>query len=435
MGIHNWTDIGDEILNSVLKAVDSGDFTNLNKNIGHTINNAFTDQKSTSCNHEPEHTQNRDGNSGSCQQRYKPGTRYRATAGSAFEELVHAVGDAVRDGVETSKKEAARLQNQAQEYRMRASVNQPPALYRKNLPGKYSGPLLATFGGIGTGIFGLTAIGLGIGAIWVNGMGIAAGIVGLITAGFIGMTVRGAKVCGRNRRFKEYVKYIGKKQYCNLADLARSAGRSVEFVKKDIRRMFQAGYFLQGHIDREETTLITSNEVYEQYLITEENRKQQERSLEERRKERQQYTAEVQELLEEGEAYIRHIHECNDAIPGEEISAKLQRLEDVMIRIFEQLKKQPESADDLHKLMTYYLPTTTKLIDAYRDLDEKPSFGSQNIEKTKREIEDTLDTINNAFEKLFDDMFEDTAWDISSDISTMKTMFAQEGLTENRDFM
>ena len=79
--------------------------------------------------------------------------------------------------------------------------------------------------------------------------------------------------------------------------------------------------------------------------------------------------------------------------------------------------------------MNYYLPTTTKLIDTYRELDAKPEVGD-NIKKTKKEIEDTLDTINFAFEKIFDDMFLDTAWDISSDISVMKTMMAQEGLTQ-----
>ena len=83
--------------------------------------------------------------------------------------------------------------------------------------------------------------------------------------------------------------------------------------------------------------------------------------------------------------------------------------------------------------MTYYLPTTTKLIDAYRDLDGQPEYGA-NVANTKKEIEDTLDTINEAFENLFDSLFEDTAWDISSDISTMKVMLQQEGLTKNKDF-
>ena len=53
-----------------------------------------------------------------------------------------------------------------------------------------------------------------------------------------------------------------------------------------------------------------------------------------------------------------------------------------------------------------------------------------NIQKSKKEIEDTLDTINQAFEKLLDSFFKDTAWDISSDISVLQTMLAQEGLTK-----
>ena len=40
-----------------------------------------------------------------------------------------------------------------------------------------------------------------------------------------------------------------------------------------------------------------------------------------------------------------------------------------------------------------------------------------------------MDTINDAFEKLLDSLFEDLAWDISSDISVMKTMLEQDGLT------
>lgn len=104
-----------------------------------------------------------------------------------------------------------------------------------------------------------------------------------------------------------------------------------------------------------------------------------------------------------------------------------------MRRIFAQVRRQPECAPELHKLMTYYLPTTTKLIDAYCDLDGTPSYGA-NVANTKKEIEDTLDTINEAFENLFDSLFEDTAWDISSDISTMKVMLRQEGLTKNKDF-
>ena len=42
-----------------------------------------------------------------------------------------------------------------------------------------------------------------------------------------------------------------------------------------------------------------------------------------------------------------------------------------------------------------------------------------------------MDTINEAFANLLDSLFQDLAWDISSDISVMKTMMAQDGLTED----
>lgn len=101
-----------------------------------------------------------------------------------------------------------------------------------------------------------------------------------------------------------------------------------------------------------------------------------------------------------------------------------------MRRIFAQVEKDPSCASELRKLMNYYLPTTEKLLRAYVELDKQPDVG-ENIRGPKREIEQTLDTINDAFEKLLDSLFRDMAWDISSDISVMKTMMAQDGLTES----
>ena len=80
--------------------------------------------------------------------------------------------------------------------------------------------------------------------------------------------------------------------------------------------------------------------------------------------------------------------------------------------------------------MDYYLPMTVKLLDAYEDMDSQPVQG-ENIASSKREIEETIDTLNVAFEKLLDSVFEDTAMDVSSDISVLNTVLAQEGLTED----
>lgn len=418
MGKNQWENLGEDILNSVFEAADTGDFSNLSRNVENLVNVTFDKVGSAV----------RDGI-----QQAKTQTQ------STYEKQKQAGAEYYKKWQEQQKRQQQNWQqpmgNQQQlnAGQQGASLrrntnqnqnNQYPVLYRKNVPGKYAGPLLTVFGGIGIGVFGLGTIGFGIAGLVTASLGllITSGVFAAITAGFIVMTGSGNKISRRNKRFRQYVRCLGTKSYCKIEDMATQVGKPLKFVKKDLKKMLSMGYFLQGHIDHDETTMIASNEVYEQYT-------QAERARIQREEEEKTPKSEVEQLVAEGQRYIAHIHECNDAIPGEEISAKLQRLEDIMTRIFEQLKHSPESAGDLRKLMNYYLPTTTKLIDTYRELDAKPEVGD-NIKKTKKEIEDTLDTINFAFEKIFDDMFLDTAWDISSDISVMKTMMAQEGLTQ-----
>ncbi len=265
-------------------------------------------------------------------------------------------------------------------------------------------------------------------------------IFGAITFGGVQNIVRGSKKIGLVNRFRDYAKVIGNRSYISIEELTGRTGRGKKAVLRDLKQMMQKKMFLQGRLDEKQTTFMLTDEAYEQYRQAEEGRKNREAlqksEAEQKKKEPEDnrtYSSEVEKILKDGNDYIRTVRECNDKIPNEEVSNKLYKLESVMSRIFEQVKKHPESAEDLHKLMDYYLPTTIKLLNAYVDLD-KQEIAGENITATKREIEDVLDVINSAFEKLLDSMFEDTAWDISSDISVMKTMMAQEGLTENKDF-
>ena len=295
--------------------------------------------------------------------------------------------------------------------------------------------LLIVFGGI---ISGSMAIGLltvqilqavmghgGIGSTVVTLIGTLAG-VGMIGSGCTGL--------GRLKRFQKYKKTLGHKTYCSFEDLAKTVGRSIKSVKKDIHYMIAKSWFLEGRTDTKETCLITSNETYRQYEETQKALEQ--RSAEEAQKRMQEsekqsrISPQVQEVLDKGEAYIKKIHASNDAIPGEEISAKIAKMEQIVEQIFQRAEEHPEIIPDLKKMMDYYLPMTVKLLDAYEDMNRQ-SIQGETIRASKKEIEDTLDTLNEAFAKLLDSVFQDTAWDVSSDISVLHTMLAQEGLTEN----
>lgn len=117
----------------------------------------------------------------------------------------------------------------------------------------------------------------------------------------------------------------------------------------------------------------------------------------------------------------------NDNIPGEEISAKLFRLENLLKEIFEALREHPEQRHQMKKFMNYYLPTTLKLVEAYEEFDDL-SAQSPEIIEAKAEIEKTLDTINSAFVELLGRMHRDTAYDVTTDAQVLQTMLAQEGL-------
>ena len=240
--------------------------------------------------------------------------------------------------------------------------------------------------------------------------------------------------CGnlsRVKRFKRYCKLLGEKTQCALDRLAQATGKSVKFVRRELQGMIRDGLFLEGHLDKEQRYLITTHETYREFersrLLLEQRQKE---AVQQPPKPQPQQDSRIADILRRGNAFIAEIRRCNDAIPGEAVSAKIHRTEQIVRQIFARAEAHPEIADDLKKLMEYYLPMTVKLLKAYADMDAQVVQG-ETIAASKKEIEDTLDTLNLAFEKLLDDLFKDTAMDVSSDISVLQTLLAQEGLTES----
>lgn len=402
-----WVDTAEDIFRSVFSAVENQDYSGLSKDIEQKVNKVVN------------------------------------KVNVKMDNLSHKINANVNQWTvkpTPNKTEAFKAKQSNQKKQNTQVAKQYPVLYAKNPPGTYSGPACTVLGVTGASIFGsgtlvLSLIGLLTGNMWVW---FADMLSATVLFGSIGMLVSGIRKKSFVERYRSYVKHIGNRQYCDIEQLAAVVGKKKSFVLQDLKKMIQKNFFLQGHLDKTGNTLITSDEVYQNYLDAEQSRIDREiietEQIQIREIKYAEYPPEVSRVLEDGERYIKQVREANDAIPGEVMSDKLYKLEDIMSRIFEQLKKDPSSVDDLQKLMKYYLPTTAKLIDAYKDLDGQPSYGERNIGNTKKEIEDTMDVINDAFGKIFDDMFQDAAWDISTEISTMKTILAKEGLTGGNDF-
>ena len=312
--------------------------------------------------------------------------------------------------------------------------------------------MVAGYGGVA--VFGVLSLGMAA-AGWVF-----SGQSSLLTAAVAGFVLsaaaatgcgmlarRGRKGRDRLKRFEEYRQVIGDREYIAIRELAEKTGYPEETVRKDLLRMKRDGLLPRATFDLHRTTIMLTDRAFKQYQEAERARKVREQqegadsaafSADGSQADaggtadaRQNFDADaVESLIRDGNAAILRIRGVNDEIPEEDpMSGKLYRLEDICRRIFTQVRRDPSCAGDCRRLMQYYLPTTEKLIRAYAELSRQPDAG-ENIVGTRNEILRSMDVINGAFEKLLDQMFQEKAWDIASDINVMKTMMAQDGLTE-----
>ena len=418
----DWQEAGDQIRDLVQNAIDSGNYSELSNTITDVVNSAV------------------DGVQDVLKNSLSDLGRQQACGGWSKRPEDLAGAERKSDRYAQSHDTVRRRQEAAERIRKSMQGKEYHPVPRTKTPGLIAGKAMKWTGYSLGGMFAVTA---GILAIVSGATGaelvLPMGIIDVFLVASVALGIKGSRQEGLAKRFRRYQQVIGERTFCLIEELSAAIGKKPKFVQKDLRKMIRDGFFPQGYLDKKETCLITDQQTYQQYLQTEKayEARAQEVQADGRKARAQQASAstatphgsEYQELLAEGQSYIRHIHTCNDKIEDPVISEKLDRMEMIVTRIFTEAGRNPDIADDLKKMMSYYLPTTKKLLDAYCELDEQPVPG-ENIETTKQEIAATLDTLNNAFAKLLDDLFEEKAWDISSDISVLNTMLAQEGLTE-----
>ena len=138
-------------------------------------------------------------------------------------------------------------------------------------------------------------------------------------------------------------------------------------------------------------------------------------------------------LIAERDRALAEMRRLNDNIPGEKISAQIDRLEEDTRKIITHVVSHPEKLGQIRKFMNYYLPTTLKLLNAYDRMGEAGVSGA-NINGARGKIETMMDTIVSAFDKQLDALFADEALDISTDITVMENLLKQEGLQEEKPF-
>lgn len=303
----------------------------------------------------------------------------------------------------------------------------------KRPAGSMSGILYILFGISGCLVYGSSVLIFIIfkilfGMIGSNVLFVAAFLLLVVS---VGLLIRGITLRKRVKRFKKYVRFIDDNNYFLINDLAKFAREKESFVVKDLSKMIDLGMFLEGHIDEEKTYFMLNDEVYNDYLNLKNQQIAKEIDNEKLNEEIENLEKdEIESTIKIGRNYIEQIKNIKNELYKEEIAVKLDKLGNISNQILVQVEKNPNKIQEVNKFINHYLPITIKLINSYKDINNQVVQG-ENIENAKLEIEKSIDLINSAFENLLDDLYEDVVLDISTDISVLKTLFKQEGLTED----
>ena len=139
------------------------------------------------------------------------------------------------------------------------------------------------------------------------------------------------------------------------------------------------------------------------------------------------YGGEVDSIIAEGQLAIREMSRLRASIKDLGVKAKIDELMMVTDKIVEDAIHDESDVPQIKRFLSYYIPTTIKLLNAYDRMSDQGIDG-KNITGTMQSIEEMLDRSVEAYKKQLDSLFENQALDIETDIEVMNQMLRREGL-------
>ena len=236
----------------------------------------------------------------------------------------------------------------------------------------------------------------------------------LLALCLIGLTLVGVAGSRKRKltRFQKYLTMIGMRKVIPIASLAKSMGVSERKVEKDLEEMLERDFWEEGYVDAARRALVLGGPLEEEP--------------------EPEPAPEAQPApdgpTDTATSTLTHIRQVNDAIANQELSDKIDRIEELTAKIFKLLDERPEKAGELRSFMNYYLPQTLKILESYSKLEAQGIEG-ENIAEAKGKIEAMMDKLVDGYEAQLDKLFANDVLDISADLKVMESMLEKDGLT------
>ena len=241
----------------------------------------------------------------------------------------------------------------------------------------------------------------------------------------------------RDRENARYLALIGNRDSMSLTKISAATSYKIARVRRDLQRMIDDGLFGdEAYIDMSNLCFMRTPDakpdgIAEQYDDAY-RRTMSHVGADLGAKLGAEATEESGELSD-FDAVLRRIRQLDDDIQDEAVSERIRGIETITARIFEYVGDKPEKKKQIRTFMSYYLPTTLKLLESYQRI-ERVGVAGQNMQEAKENIEKILDVLTVGFQQQMDQLFREESLDISSDIEVLEQMMQKDGLTGHSDF-
>ena len=212
------------------------------------------------------------------------------------------------------------------------------------------------------------------------------------------------------RTFRSYLAMIGSRTTISISALSSAMGVSPAKVRDTLEDMLDDGFFPLGYLDYGNDRLVLTSDGIPD-LPKEEEKPAQEEPAEDPQN-----------------AILEEIRAINADIDNPKLNQQIDRIGVITAKVFEYQRSHPQKSNQLHSFLSYYLPTTLKILRAYAQLEDQEVDG-ENISAAMERIEGMMDKVVEGFEKQLDQLFQGDALDITADVEVLERMLAKDGLS------
>ncbi len=232
--------------------------------------------------------------------------------------------------------------------------------------------------------------------------------------------------------YATYRSVFKKKPYVSIHELSEKTHQTEFKTVKNLKAFQNEGLYPKGYFIHNDKYFVLSKgaeELLDEALKVESKSKikeSDEKNLEENYPKLYQIYNQIKEVRDN----VKDLKKKESALRKPQLEDDLMEMDYNLKQIQTYILKKPEEVPDLRNFLDYFLPTVTKLLNTYCELD-KVKIRTDNVIESQNEIEEALKTVNSAFKNMYNDFYTGTVIDVYADIQVLKTMINKHGFAES----